>query len=350
MKNLNLPEFKLKSISSNTNTVLNAIDYKKDSDILAFAASNIIHIYSISKVKTFLTLQGHKERVNSVKFLDNLVNPNMVLELISISSDSTSIHWKNCSNEPFNHLNWKIEKINKSTDEKNPLNCLTTLYLKENEIYYSTFSAGGNLDFWKFNSEIREFQLQDSICFKKKLQEAICLSVLNKNCLLLMSGGYDSLVNIYTIPRKTKESKISLKLTLTGHMNSIRDISYIDKNSFPDFKQKFIASCAQDFNIRVWSIKKIENVPINDKKNGIFEEYSNKTSFVLKTEFNKNYNVLLDSVLSGHEDSVSSVKWGIRDKKLVLLSSSFDFTVSIWEYDTQHVKNFHNIRIYGIKV
>ena len=55
MKNLNLPEFKLKSISSNTNTVLNAIDYKKDSDILAFAASNIIHIYSISKVKTFLT-------------------------------------------------------------------------------------------------------------------------------------------------------------------------------------------------------------------------------------------------------------------------------------------------------
>ena len=165
-----------------------------------------------------------------------------------------------------------------------------------------------------------------------------------------MSGGYDSLVNIYTIQRNSKEQKISLKLALKGHINSIRDISFIDKNVFPGFEQKFIASCSQDFYIRIWSIKKIENIKIDEKKiDSIFEEYTNKTSFVLKTENNKLYNVLLDSVLSGHEDSVSSVRWGIRNSKLVLLSSSFDFTVSIWEYDTQHV-NFHNIRIFGIKV
>ncbi len=338
---INPPSLILKSINSNTNTVLNAIDYKNNSDILAFAASNIIHINCISKVKTFLSLQGHKDRVNSVKFIDSLVNPNNKYELLSISSDSTTIHWKNDTNEPFNYLNWRIENVYKSSDEKNPLNCLSVLYVNENEMYFSTFGAGSKLDFWRYESSGKVFVLHDTICYKKKLQETLCLTILNKDNLMLMSGGYDSLIHIYTIPRFAKEPKLSEKLILKGHMNSLRDISYIDRNTFPGFKERFIASCSQDFYIRVWSINKIKTQQICEKKiENIFDEYTNKTSFVLKTH-SKIYNVLLDSVLSGHEDSVSSIRWGIRDSKLVLLSSSFDFTISIWEYDTDHVNIFN---------
>jgi len=63
----------------------------------------------------------------------------------------------------------------------------------------------------------------------------------------------------------------------------------------------------------------------------------------------KVYNITLESVLSTHQDSVSSVKWGLRrdtaeESKLeeepfvpkslndfCLLSASFDFTVCVWK-------------------
>ena len=59
----------------------------------------------------------------------------------------------------------------------------------------------------------------------------------------------------------------------------------------------------------------------------------------------KVYNITLESVLAQHQDSVSSIKWGLRRKDIegttnlndyCLLSSSFDFTVCVWkpELDT----------------
>ena len=52
------------------------------------------------------------------------------------------------------------------------------------------------------------------------------------------------------------------------------------------------------------------------------------------------FNFTLESVIIHHSEAVSSVQWGINEKKdiitlsdLSLLSSSFDFTVCIWTAD-----------------
>lgn len=60
----------------------------------------------------------------------------------------------------------------------------------------------------------------------------------------------------------------------------------------------------------------------------------------------KVYNITLESVLAGHQESVSTIRWGVRKDReegkaieglneLCLLSCSFDFTVCIWKPDLE---------------
>jgi len=75
-------------------------------------------------------------------------------------------------------------------------------------------------------------------------------------------------------------------------------------------------------------------------------QYESKTSFILQDDMEDQvYNITLESVLAGHQDSVSTVRWGLlkRDEEqktaalndFCLLSCSFDFTVCIWKPDQQ---------------
>ena len=83
---------------------------------------------------------------------------------------------------------------------------------------------------------------------------------------------------------------------------------------------------------------KNENEISKEKDSNIFDEYKSKTSYIIKMEKDNNndieyYNITLESILSGHEDSVSSVQWCKMDEKWCILSSSFDFSVGIWIFD-----------------
>jgi WD40 repeat protein len=160
--------------------------------------------------------------------------------------------------------------------------------------------------------------------------------------LLLLSGGYDTNVNVSTVNRQTKE--VVFKVALKGHLNDIREIAAICPQL--DYtKQIQFASSSQDNYIRLWNVAEMSKDDIKaltetlkQTNITIFDEYKSKTSYVFHTEGDQYYNITLDSVLSGHEDSVSSVKWGYLDNQLVLLTSSFDFTVGIWRFDEEHVK------------
>lgn len=87
------------------------------------------------------------------------------------------------------------------------------------------------------------------------------------------------------------------------------------------------------------------------------EQYQSKTSYVLKLSDEEDalpYNIALESVLIHHQDSVSSVFWAPTDELLLrskdaagpvlsatslndlcLLSSSFDFSVCVWNSDPE---------------
>jgi WD40 repeat protein len=240
---------------------------------------------------------------------------------------------------PFNHENWKIQNIYSVSDAF--VNCLNTLYIDNTEKYFITFSSNGALDLYNYISEKNEYTKFHTISFNKKLQDTICLTILNEKYLLLLSGGYDSNVHVHTINRVTKE--VQFKVALKGHLNDIRDISAICPQ-LDDTKILQFASSSQDSYIRLWQVSEMSaddikalTETLRQTNITIYDEYKTKTSYVIHTENEQYYNITLDSVLSGHEDSVSSVRWGYIVSELVLLSSSFDFTVGLWKYNQEHV-------------
>jgi elongator complex protein 2 len=146
--------------------------------------------------------------------------------------------------------------------------------------------------------------------------------------------------------------------SLIGHEDWIRDIDICTTN----IHELMIASCSQDFYIRLWKLNAIEtNLTTNEIQVAEAEMTSeNEESFdgnddeetpvepeikLKSTLFHVNldnrkyeFSLGLESVLYGHEDFIYSVKWHPFDYKtntqpLMLLSSSLDKTIVLWKYD-----------------
>ena len=366
-------------ICANTNTTLHCLDYNIHYNCLAYGSHNLIHINNPSEVKTYLTLKGHSKRVNVLKFIDNQKKVgNKLIELLSGGADGKIIHWENLNSDKkaiFNYKYWKKAKEyfcselikNKDISEENipSINVLETLYISNIEKYFCIFSSNGILDLFYFDLDLNEYKLFSSLDFTKNLQDTISLCIINDNYLMMLTGGYDKKINVYTVMRiKTMNQELqnrsmnSIKAvqfctSLTGHENDIRDISIVSNELFDNVNSIFFCSCSQDTFIRVWNVTKLEKNELTDmannintlKSNSIYDEYKSKTSYVIKVPLHdseKNlskfeyYNITLDSVLSGHEDAVSSVKWGQCDNNFIILSSSLDFSIGIWVFNKKY--------------
>ena len=379
----NQPLINCEFISANTNTTLHCLDYNQHYNILAYGSHNLIHINNPSEVKTYFTLKGHSKRVNVIKFIDNhKKGGNKIIELLSAGADGKIIHWENLNSDKkyiFDYKSWKKAKEytsseiikNKDISEENipSINILETLYISSIEKYFTIFSSNGILDLFYFDIDLNEYKLFASLNFTRKLQDTISLCVINENYLMMLTGGYDRKINIYSVMRVNtmnqqlqmnnnnleKINPVEYCTSLIGHENDIRDISIVSSEKFDNVNSIFFCSCSQDSYIRVWNVTKLEKNDLSKladnvntlKTNSIYDEYKSKTSYVIKVPIHDKekitinneyeyYNITLDSVLSGHEDVVSSVMWGKIDENFVILSSSLDFSVGIWVYDKKY--------------
>lgn len=269
--------------------------------------------------------------------------------MLSCSADGFICHWINTNKDVWDYKSWKLYKKYMDPKDSSGINYLVNLYITKQESYFSTFSTNGNLNIYNFNSEKNAFEIYSNINYKKKLQDVISLFVLDREYLMILSGGYDNLINVHTIKRSilNNDAHIEYKLSLQGHMNSIRDISFAPLAETYMSKDFLFASSSQDSYIRLWRISKIskeeidklaENMKKINDSSSIYEEYKTKMSYIFNTKEQEYYNIVLDSILSGHEESVSSIRWGIMNEKNVLLSSSFDFTLSLWKWENNMVK------------
>ena len=279
-------------------------------------------------------------------------------------------------NAIFDYKSWKKAKEylcselikNKNIPEENipSINILETLYLSNIEKYFSIFSSNGILDLFYFDLDLNEYKLFASLDFTKNLQDTISLCVINENYLMMLTGGYDRKINVYSVMRiKTMNQELqnhsinSIKTiefctSLIGHENDIRDISIVSPELYDNVNNIFFCSCSQDSFIRIWSLTKLEKNDLSEmanninalKSNSIYDEYKSKTSYVIKIPIHDTekilskyeyYNITLDSVLSAHEDAVSSVKWGqLEDNSFIILSSSLDFSIGIWVFNKKY--------------
>ena len=383
MSNQNQPLINCEFICANTNTVLHCLDYNQHYNILAYGSHNLIHINNPSEVKTYLTLKGHSNRVNVIKFIDNHKREgNKIIELLSGGADGKIIHWENLNNDKknmFDYKFWKkaneykcseLIKSNNITEENIPsINILEAIYLSSIEKYFAIFSSNGILDLFYFDIDLNEYKLFASLNLARKLQDAISICEINDNYLMMLTGGYDRKINVYTIMRvKTMSQQLILNnndlekikpvefcTSLVGHENDIRDIAIVSPEKYDDAKSIFFCSCSQDSYIRVWNLTKLDKNDFStlaenlnkSKTKSIYDEYKSKTSYVIKVPLHDKediniqnkfeyYNITLDSVLSGHEDAVSSVALGKIDDNFIILSSSMDFSIGIWVLDHKY--------------
>lgn len=113
-------------------------------------------------------------------------------------------------------------------------------------------------------------------------------------------------------------------------------------------KEVLLASSSQDTKIRIWKITQMDNSsPTNEATvvSNLLEnlESGNKSvtmsskGHLFKLSDLEKYSVILESVLSGHDEWVNSVRWhppslvnGSFHQPLALLSASMDRTMLIW--------------------
>lgn len=83
-----------------------------------------------------------------------------------------------------------------------------------------------------------------------------------------------------------------------GHFNSIKALA-ISEAITNSKELRFIASCSQDHNIRIWKIQPLVNAEAVEEVDWQ-KKFETKTSYVLKLSDDKIYNITLESVIQHH--------------------------------------------------
>ena len=318
-------------ISCACNRVPYSADYGKNG-LLCYGACNSIAICDLEVANTgkvLQTLHQHSDKVNVVRWIKSkLQTPET--ELISGSSDGTAIIWSNKGNS---------FEVTYTLNVGDPLSICHAIYTSENSksnLLICTGSIDGNFRLWKRNDggEVNSFQ---TISFGKKLPIQACLSFLPQSTTLFMMIALDD----YTIQLFSQNSTgdfFNVKV-LIGHEDWITCMDIIEN----DNGDTFLASGSQDSLIRLWKLS-------------VKKEESDNNELRAKTEQfkvnEKEYEVVLESILSGHDGWVYGVNWhplivnnGELTQPMKLLSCSLDKSMIVWELSENNGVWLESVRV-----
>jgi elongator complex protein 2 len=320
---MTVSDISLDFISVGCNKCVRASDYSKDGYV-AYAANNMIALFDPLNGFVRQTLKGHKDRVNSVRFIHQGSELNVKSTfIISGSSDGQVIIWKRTKFDRCgSKSSWEL--FARLNDHKESVVCVAALSGRSyDNMYFSSSSVDGTVKIYKFNGVAECIQ---TIECGTRYVTALGLSYLVPNNIpVLATSNTTSTITIYAL----EDGQFVKKIDLTGHENWVRDLSFCileDKDGSPFL---MLASGAQDKYIRLWKFL-------------LLKEKAEKT-FQLSTHSHVvnfgdvSFAVTLESVLIGHEDWVYAVNWknleltnGRIIQPMCLLSSSSDKSLMIW--------------------
>lgn len=357
-------QFKPKFISIGANKVTYGADWNIYGQV-AFAAGNFIALFNpFDNENTGITttLPGHKSVVNGVKFLK--YGPHQGKVLVSYSQDKTIRIWKLNSQN-----NWvtvcilkghkgNIESIALIADKANP-----------NNILIASTSTDSTIKIWNYvlNDTNAVEEINESIqtidtSYKKFFSLSLDLTYLpNSNKIILAAGGTNLAIDIYLLNSNNFDKILSLQ----GHTDWVRCLEFAKMSNDPN--TLVLASSSQDKYIRIWKISETLDVKSSNTEDllnnssfsskDILESFNlnnfNADGFQLSTKAHifevnesdsskRNFTLLLDAVLMGHDNWVYSVKWKripsdsfepVYDMEL--LSASADNTMILWIPDPE---------------
>ncbi|EGR26935.1 hypothetical protein IMG5_204470 [Ichthyophthirius multifiliis] len=226
-----------------------------------------------------------------------------------------------------NHEKWEIIH---EFDLENSVQFCSICEYKENEVYVLAGNIMGDVFLIKITDDKK--QILDRIKFGSHFTQETSrmIKLDDKNQILIFFGGLDFSVHVYLFDLQTKYNKkgdfFNYKISLRGHENAITDIKILYEK---ENNQWIIASSSKDSYIRLWKFSK-------GGQEAKLSEFQNKE--IQKFDLNnEEYFISLESVISGHNESVVSLDWGFYNEQVVLLSALL-ILVSLFGYLDQYVK------------
>ncbi|XP_065174313.1 elongator complex protein 2 [Atheta coriaria] len=285
-------------VSAACNYVPGAADWGNNK-LICYAACNSVLIYDPNQGggKVTYTLNKHTSRVNGVKWIWGSEYEN---ELVSVSSDKTAVVWTKNDKE-YQHVVLK--------GHEDVVTVVDALYkdILEGHIVIATGSSDSRINIWERKTFNGEISLKQTLNLGYNIAVSLRICLIPESSDLLIACGTNQ-SNIQLFIKKTNE--IEAGPVLQGHEDWVRGLDFT-----LDGKNILLASSSQDHFIRVWKfIDKHESTVITQ-----LELQTNKVC----------YNIIIDSVLAGHDGWVYSVNW-CQGK---LLSASLDKSMIVWEFN-----------------
>ncbi|KAH8881510.1 WD domain-containing protein [Thozetella sp. PMI_491] len=179
--------------------------------------------------------------------------------------------------------------------------------------------------------------LQTITTKQKYYPMAVAISAINGNedAFVLAVAGTSSLIQLYVAQLTGGGSpEFQLQATLPGHENWIRSLEFVQEKPGQE-GDLLLASASQDKYIRLWRVHQGTALSaLNlDAMSSMGALLPGNKLHKMKAG-GKDYCVIFEALLLGHEDWVYSAKWSrTAAGKLQLLSASADNSLSIWEAD-----------------
>ncbi|KAK3739827.1 hypothetical protein QZH41_009079, partial [Actinostola sp. cb2023] len=300
-------------------------------------------------------LSGHKDRVNCVRWISNELETEN--EIVSGSTDKTVIVWRKKENK------WcPLSVLRGHTNTVNSIAAITITNDNKHRTIVCSSSADSNVKIWERTVRYGDFQCAQTLLFGYGFAVTVDLAVCPGTTVpILACGNEDSKIHIFV----EKENQFIKVQSLAGHEDWIRGVEF----TLEDSGDLLLASCSKDCFIRIWRISSsnknnkhlTDNIksPITAGKllEDLGELKLTSNLFSVNTEGKEfQFSVVLESVLSGHEDIIYSVHWqpavkkddGSSTQPLSLLSASFDKTLIIWKPDEESGVWLEMVRVGGV--
>ncbi|XP_053373737.1 elongator complex protein 2-like [Mercenaria mercenaria] len=334
-------------ISSGCNRTPHSADWGNN-NVICYGSSSAIVLYlpetreEQTEGQVLQTLTGHKANINCIKWIPKR-DYEEETELVSGSVDKTVRVWEK------NEETYIVRQI--LVGHSAPVTALDALYVTSGNGESSqgkqlcrtvivTASVDSTVKIWTRLSD-QDFLETQSVSYGSGFALDLSLTVIpNTACLMLSCACDDQKVHVYTEQESQDQTQFVSSITLPGHEDWVRAVDF----TIDDSGDILLASAAQDYLIRVWRFshrdtdtgKKIESIldlPL-DK-----DIQMRENTFSLKYKDHPLvYAVSLETVLSGHENWIYTVKWkprifvdGKLHQEMCLLSVSMDKTMILWK-------------------
>ncbi|XP_041365470.1 elongator complex protein 2-like isoform X2 [Gigantopelta aegis] len=331
-------------VSAGCNATAHSADWGRN-NLISYSSCRAVLIcdpeVSSGKVKPAKVLQvltGHKDCVNCVKWVPSIDHYSPENTLLSGARDKNVVVWKQ---DPHNTDSYTLEAC--LSGHSAAVTAVEGIFIppspQESSLLIASASSDSSIKIWKRSSD-KDCEEIQTIKFGTGFVLDIALIIIpGTNVVLLACGADDHKVHIFVM----ENNQFVKKMVLLGHEDWVRSLDFM----VDDTGDVLLVSSAQDNLIRIWrfskrdtdinrSLASISDLPLDEDikmPENIFSYcYNDKEAFCA---------VSLESVLSGHEGWIYSVRWHPRIKTgekgdhqpMSLLSASMDKTMMLWMPD-----------------